>query len=417
MIPRAWPSTSTTSSSSWRLWTRGAALRDLVLERRVGAEQQLLAGLPAAVEGALDEHAAERAGREHPAVLAVERHALRDGLVDDVGRGLGEPPDVRLAGAEVAALHRVDEQAPDRVTLVGVVLGRVDPALGGDRVGAPGRVLEAEGLDPVALGGERRGGAGAGEPGADDDDRVVGALARPDEPVLVEPVLPALLDRALGDAGVELEAISDALPWRPAAGRLGSGRTPVKNASGTSANPMATPEREHLRGAAEGRVAVRLVGAPGLDHAPQRVPAGGARAGPRRRRRSPPATTPGRRRRGWRRRSRRIAGRVDRPRRELEDVEDDEGEQQPAAERASSARRASVAARAPRDRPAGRAARLRRVSWTIADDVQHEGQEQDRPHQPEHAPRGGSRARRRSAATRRSRRSRRRRRRRCPGRP
>ena len=38
------------------------AVVDLLLQRLVGAEQELLAGLAAAVEGALDEHAAEASG-------------------------------------------------------------------------------------------------------------------------------------------------------------------------------------------------------------------------------------------------------------------------------------------------------------------------------------------------------------------
>ena len=57
---------------------------DLAHQRLVGAEQQLLAGLAARVERARDLRAAERAVVEQPAVLARERHALRDALVDDV---------------------------------------------------------------------------------------------------------------------------------------------------------------------------------------------------------------------------------------------------------------------------------------------------------------------------------------------
>ena len=57
---------------------------DLALEGLVGADQQLLAGLAAGVEGAGDLHAAEGAVVEQAAVLAGERDALRDALVDDV---------------------------------------------------------------------------------------------------------------------------------------------------------------------------------------------------------------------------------------------------------------------------------------------------------------------------------------------
>ena len=58
--------------------------RDLTLERLVGAEQQLLTGLAAGVEGPGDLRTAERAGVEQAAVLAGERDALRHALVDDL---------------------------------------------------------------------------------------------------------------------------------------------------------------------------------------------------------------------------------------------------------------------------------------------------------------------------------------------
>jgi len=61
----------------------------------------------ARVERPLDLHTAERAGVEQPAVLARERNALGDALIDDVDADLREPVDVGLAGAEVAAFDRV----------------------------------------------------------------------------------------------------------------------------------------------------------------------------------------------------------------------------------------------------------------------------------------------------------------------
>jgi hypothetical protein len=46
--------------------------------------------------------------------------------------------DIRLAGAEVAALDGVVEKAADGVAVVLVVLGGVDAALRGDGMGARG---------------------------------------------------------------------------------------------------------------------------------------------------------------------------------------------------------------------------------------------------------------------------------------
>ena len=109
--------------------------RDLPLQRLVGTDQQLLPGLAAGVEGTRDLHATEGPVVQQPAVLAGERDPLGDALVDDLHADLGQPVDVGLPRAEVAALDRVVEQPVDRVAVVAVVLGRVDPALGRDRMG------------------------------------------------------------------------------------------------------------------------------------------------------------------------------------------------------------------------------------------------------------------------------------------
>src|SRR5262249_28260257 len=132
--------------------------------------------------------ATEAAVVEQAAVLAGERHALGDALVDDVDADLGEAVDVRLARAEVAALDGVVKEAEDAVAVVLVVLGRVDAALGGDAVGAAGAVLVAEALDVVAQLGQRRGGAGAGQAGADDEDAVLALVGGVDQ-LHVEAVL------------------------------------------------------------------------------------------------------------------------------------------------------------------------------------------------------------------------------------
>ena len=96
-MPRALPSTTTRSSISRRANSVDLAVVHLPHQRLVGAEQQLLAGLAARVERARDLRAAERAVVEQAAVLARERHALRDALVDDVDAQLRQPVDVRFA--------------------------------------------------------------------------------------------------------------------------------------------------------------------------------------------------------------------------------------------------------------------------------------------------------------------------------
>ena len=185
---------------------RDGARVHLPHQRLVRAEQELLAGLTACVERPRHLGATERAVVEEPAVLTRERHALRDALVDDVDRHLGEPVDVRLARAVVAALDRVVEQAVDAVAVVLVVLGRVDAALRGDRVRAPRRVVERDDLDVVAGLAERRRGRCTGETRADDDDVEAPAVGRVDELDLELVVVPLLFERAVGDVRVKRQA-------------------------------------------------------------------------------------------------------------------------------------------------------------------------------------------------------------------
>ncbi len=182
------------------------ALAHLAHQGAVGAQQELLAGLAPGEEGAGDLGPAEGAVIQGPAVVAREGHALGHALVDDGVGDLGQAVDVGLAGPVVAALDRVVEEPPDRVAVVGVVLGRVDAALGRDGVGAPGAVLDAEDADVVAELGQRRRGRGAGQAGADHDDVVLALVGGVDQLEVEAVLVPLLGDRPVGDLGVEFEA-------------------------------------------------------------------------------------------------------------------------------------------------------------------------------------------------------------------
>ena len=208
-MPRAWP---LTSDEVEHLAVGEASvtvpLLDLPHHRLIGAEQQLLAGLAARVEGPRHLRAAERPVVEQAAVLARERHALRDALIDDVDAQLRQPVDVRFARAVVAALDGVVEQPLDAVAVVLVVLRGVDAALRGDAVRAPRAVLDAEAQDVVAELAERRGGRRAGQAGADDDDGVLAAVRRVDQLRLEAVTVPLLRERAAGNLGRVIEAWS-----------------------------------------------------------------------------------------------------------------------------------------------------------------------------------------------------------------
>ena len=162
----------------------------------------------------------------------------------------GEAVHVGLAGAEVAALHRVVEEAVDAVAVVLVVLGGVDAALRGDRVGPPGRVVEREDLHLVAELAERGRGRRAGQAGADDDDLELALVGRVHE-LDVELVLVPLLARS-GPSGILASSVIghrwSAHDARPSARRRRrarrSGRRRCRRRS-TAAKPAAK-SRRHL---------------------------------------------------------------------------------------------------------------------------------------------------------------------------
>ena len=212
---------------------------DLALEGLVRAEQQLLPRLAAGVERPLDLDAAEGAGLEQATVVASEGHPLCDALVDDVHADLREPIRVRLASAEVAALHGVGEEAEDAVAIVPVVLGRVHPALGRDGMSAARGVVEREALHVVALLAERGGGGGPREARADDQDGVLAPVGGIHQLHLEAAAVPLLFDRSLRDSGVEHDRHRSLLqrthPARTATG------TEMKPRNTTSATPRDSP--------------------------------------------------------------------------------------------------------------------------------------------------------------------------------
>ena len=176
---------------------------DLAGEGLVSAQEELLAGLAAGVEGAGDLGAAEGAVVEVAGVVAGKGDALGDALVDDVVGDGGEAIDVGLAGAEVAAFDGVVKEAEDRVAVVGVVLGGVDPALGSDGVGAARRILVTEGFDVVAELAQGGSGGAPGQTGADDEDLVFALIRRIDEFHVLAMFVPFFCEGSGGTFAIE----------------------------------------------------------------------------------------------------------------------------------------------------------------------------------------------------------------------
>src|SRR5438094_10458838 len=180
---------------------------------------------------------------EQAAVVAGERHALGDTLVDDVDADLRQAIGVGLAGAEVAALDGVLEQAVDAVAVVAVVLGGIDAALGGDRVGAARRVVVREALHVIALLAERGGGAGAGEARGDEQDGVVAPVRGGHQVHLEAAAGPFLFDQSCGNSRVEYDRHRSLLQrTHPASTATGTEMNPTNTASATARDRVLSVE-------------------------------------------------------------------------------------------------------------------------------------------------------------------------------
>ncbi len=102
-------------------------------------------------------------------------------MVDNRVADLGQSIHIGLAGPEIAAFYSVVKQAPDAVTVIGIVFSGIDTTLGGDTVCPPGTVLDAEGFDIIAQFSKGGRGRTAGQAGADDDDIVFSFIGRIDK--------------------------------------------------------------------------------------------------------------------------------------------------------------------------------------------------------------------------------------------
>ena len=175
---------------------------DLAVERRVGTQQQLLAGLALSIEGAAHLCATKGAVGQQATILSCEGHALCHALVYDIVRHLGQAIHVGLTGTIVATLDGVVEEAIHRVAVVLIVLGGVDTSLRSNRVGAAWRVLNAEVEHLEAHLAQCGGGAGASQSGTHHDDVEAALVGGVDEFLVRFIVSPFLSYWSLGDLRV-----------------------------------------------------------------------------------------------------------------------------------------------------------------------------------------------------------------------
>ena len=182
--------------------------RHLAHHGRIGAQQQLLAGLAPGIKSARNLRAAERAVRQQAAVVPAERHAYGRAMIDYLVRDLRQPVDVRFAGAVVAAFYRVVEETPDGIPVVGVILRGVYPALRRYGVRAAGGIVQREDFYVVAQLAQRGRGRSPGQTGAHHEHVVLAAVVGVYQLKIEFMRIPFLFYRSRGDLSVEFHLVS-----------------------------------------------------------------------------------------------------------------------------------------------------------------------------------------------------------------
>ncbi len=175
------------------------AFADLAAQCAVCAKKQLLSGLTFCVEGTGNLCATERTVVQQTSVLACERNTLRHALVDDVIADFRQTIYVRLACAVVATLDGVIIETIDGVTIVLVVLRRVDTTLRSNRVRTTGAVLNTEVQHIESHLCEGRSSRRSGKTGTYHDDVQTAFVSRVHQFLVVLVIGPFQLQRSLRD--------------------------------------------------------------------------------------------------------------------------------------------------------------------------------------------------------------------------
>jgi hypothetical protein len=139
------------------------ALSDHLHHTGVSSEEKLLTGLSTSIERTTYLSTTERSVIEVSAVLTSKRNTLGHHLIDNIVRDFGQAINVGFTRAIISALNRIVEKVFDRVTIVWIVLGCIDPTLSGNRVSTASSVLNTKRENVVTKFGQSSSGRATGK--------------------------------------------------------------------------------------------------------------------------------------------------------------------------------------------------------------------------------------------------------------
>ena len=168
----------------------------------VGSQQQLLPGLSAGIKCARHLGTTERTVCQGSAIIAGKRNSLCCTLVDNVITDLCQTMHVGFAAAEVSPFDSIVKQSPYTVTIIGIVLGSVDSALGSNTVCSTWRILKTEGLNLIAQFCQGRRSRCTCQPGTDYDDFFLALVRRVNQLHFLLATIPFLGHRPFRNARI-----------------------------------------------------------------------------------------------------------------------------------------------------------------------------------------------------------------------
>ena len=157
-----------------------STLRDLTVQGSVCSEKELLSGLTAGIESTADLSTSEGAVVKQSTVISRERNTLCYALVDNQIADFCKPVNIGFPAAVVASLDGIVEETVHGVIVVLIIFSGIDTSLRCDRVGAAGRVTDAENLDIITEFSESCGCRGSTKTGTDYDNVQLSFIGRAD---------------------------------------------------------------------------------------------------------------------------------------------------------------------------------------------------------------------------------------------
>src|SRR5262249_29370400 len=145
-------------------------------QRLVCTQQKLLSCLPARIKCAGNLGATKRAIRKHAAIFARKWHTLRNALIDDVYANLRKAINICFTRAVVTAFDGVIKESINAVSIVLIILCRVNSTLRGNAMRASRTVLVTKTLYVVSKFRKLCSGSASGQAGSNHDDVVLALI-------------------------------------------------------------------------------------------------------------------------------------------------------------------------------------------------------------------------------------------------